>query len=584
MLGTKLRNRYHIVKELGVGGFGQTFLAQDCDFPGQPWCVVKQLKPQAKEPWMLQTARRLFDLEASVLARIGNHPQIPQLKAHFEEDEQFYLVQEFIEGDLLSKELKEGSIWSQQQALIFLQDTLETLKFIHDNQVIHRDLKPENIIRRYSDQKLVLIDFGSVKKITTLHDEEREDSEITVAIGTPAYMPVEQQGGKPTYNSDIYALGKIVIQGLTGVPPKRLNDDPQTGELLWRHLVNIDDFFADVISKMVKWNARDRYQTVAEITHDLTTYFGTLPTESLSLTSHSTPKRKPSQIDQIVRHLKHNPEITRIKKLLFCAYKQRWENSPRILSKYRTKFLLQELRKREPSLEDFSQCINNVVQTLNKKDKYQRVANSIINEVRLLYETSRPLEEEDNEAVSSSQVTAIRGGESNQTGSSSGYTNINTSGKSQSQIVSKERAKEKVEKTSSSFSEDEPSAADQSSGSENLEEDDHLPEEEGKYCNIFDLRYEVTRYTTPLRIKILLFSMLYYKIDFNEQDWSLIMNHQLDSLLKQIIEMFPNLTELESRLYATARHFSPEEGLTQVVGAIVQALRPLYEKGQPKVL
>lgn len=566
MLGTKLRNRYYIVRELGVGGFGQTFLAQDYDFPGQPWCVVKQLKPQVKEPWMLQTARRLFDLEASVLARIGNHPQIPQLKAHFEEDEQFYLVQEFIEGELLSKELKEGSIWSQEQALVFLQDTLDTLHFIHDNQVIHRDLKPENIIRRDSDQKLVLIDFGSVKKITTLHDQEVEDSEITVAIGTPAYMPVEQQGGKPTYNSDIYALGKIVIQGLTGISPKRLNEDAQTGEILWEHLVNLDDFFADVISQMVRWNARDRYQTVAEIINDLSPYLGTLPPPSS--TPRSTPKRNPSQIDKIVRNFKHNPEITRIKKLLFCAYKQRWENSPRILSKYRTKFLLQELRKREPSIEDFSQCLNNVVQTLNKKDKYQRVANSIINEVRLLYEISHPLEE-DSEVMSSSQVTDIRGGESNQTGSSSGYTNIKASDKAESQISSK--------KFQEADSENEQSAIAKSSDKLNQEE-------EGKSCNLFDLRYEVTRYTTPLRIKILLFSMLYYKIDFNEQDWSLIMNYQLDTLLKQIVQTFSNLTELENRLYATARNFNSEEGLTQVVGAVVQALRPFYEKGQPKIV
>jgi len=566
MLGTKLRNRYYIVRELGVGGFGQTFLAQDYDFPGQPWCVVKQLKPQVKEPWMLQTARRLFDLEASVLARIGNHPQIPQLKAHFEEDEQFYLVQDFIEGELLSKEFKEGSIWSQEQALIFLQDTLDTLRFIHDNQVIHRDLKPENIIRRYSDQKLVLIDFGSVKKITTLHDQEIEDSEMTVAIGTPAYMPVEQQGGKPTYNSDIYALGKIVIQGLTGIFPKRLNEDPKTGELLWQHLVDLDDFLADVISEMVRWNARDRYQTVAEIIHDLRPYLGTLSPPSL--TSLSSSKKAPSPIDQIVRNFKHDPEITRIKKLLFCGYKQRWENSPRILSKYRTKFLIQELRKRETSLEEFSQCINNVVQTLNKKDKYQRVANSIINEVRLLYEISRPLEEY-SEVMSSSQVTDIRGGESNQTGSSSGYTNINASDKAESQIISKE--------IQQADSENEHSAT--ATSSDKLHQ-----KEEGKSCNIFDLRYEVTRYTTPLRIKILLFSMLYYKIDFNEQDWSLIMNHQLDTLLRQIVQTFPNLTELENRLYATARNFNSEEGLTQVIGAVVQALRPFYEKGQPKIV
>ncbi|MFP4134678.1 MAG: hypothetical protein ACLFTJ_11050, partial [Halothece sp.] len=101
--------------------------------------------------------------------------------------------------------------------------------------------------------------------------------------------------------------------------------------------------------------------------------------------------------------------------------------------------------------------------------------------------------------------------------------------------------------------------------------------------NIFDLRYEVTRYTTPLRIKILLFSTLYYKIGFNEQDWSLMISHQLDSLLKQAIKMFPTLTELETRLYATAKNFEEKEGLTQAVGAIIQSIRPFYENGKPQL-
>ena len=567
MLGTKLRNRYSIIQELGVGGFGQTFLAQDCDFPGEPWCVVKQLKPQLKEPWMLQTARRLFNLEALVLARIGNHPQIPQLKAHFEEDEQFYLVQDFIEGELLSQELKEGQIWSQEQALLFLQDTLEVLRFIHENQVIHRDLKPENIIRRKSDQKLILIDFGSVKKITTLCDEEGDDSEFTVAIGTPAYMPVEQQGGKPSYNSDIYALGKILIQGLTGIPAKRLKDDPQTGELLWQHLVNIDYALADIISGMVKWNLRDRYQTVAEVMHDLQPYFQKLSARSRLTPTQPKPTR--STIDKIVRRLKQHPEITRIKKLLFCAYQYRWENNARILSQYRTKFLIQEIWKQEKTLKDFQARMNEVVKTLNKRDKYQVIANSILDEVKLLYDLSKPITEEEPENQASSQLTAIREGEGSQTNSSSSHTNLtpklNTEGEVQWQPVNQH------------------SIPDSDAVSPEIEEPTSSPAASINTCSVFDLRYEITRYTTPLRIKILLFSMLYYKISFNEQDWSLMMSHPLDSLLKQVVQMFPNLLELESRLYETARHFKQEEGLTPVVGAIIQSLRPFYEQGQPTV-
>lgn len=580
MLGTKLRNRYYIFKELGVGGFGQTFLAQDCDFPGQPLCVVKQLKPQAKESWMLQTARRLFDLEASVLARIGNHSQIPQLKAHFEEDEQFYLVQEYIEGNLLSEELKPDRFWTQDSAIAFLQDILQVLQFIHENQVIHRDLKPENIIRRQSDQKLVLIDFGSVKKITTLHDEDDENSEFTVVIGTPAYMPVEQQGGKPTYNSDIYALGKIVIQGLTGLSPKRLADDPHTGELVWRHLVNIDDFLAEVLTRMVKWNARDRYQNVAEIINDLSPYFNRQFSSKKQDHVCYDSEDASDTISKIVHEFKKHPEITRIKKLLFCAYKQHWENSSRVLIKYRTKFLLQELYQREPSFEGFQKSINDVVSTLNKKKKYQVVANFIIDQVKSLYQVSRDSANKEYKATAIPQVTAIKGVDPRENHSSQTETKLRQTTQSDSLALAKPLPEEALNSQDHSTH-----PTSDGNGQENFDQATYTSNENNQEqgCDIFDLRYEITRYTTPLRIKILLFSTLYYKVSFNEQDWSLMMSHHLDSLLKQLIQMFPTLPELETRLYATAKNFDEKEGLTQTVGAILQSLRPFYEDGQPKL-
>jgi serine/threonine-protein kinase len=425
MLGTKLRNRYLILKELGIGGFGHTFLAQDCDFPGQPWCVVKQLKPQSEETWVLQTARRLFDQEASVLARIGNHPQIPHLKAYFEEEEQFYLVQQYIEGSLLSEEFNGEKPWRQEDAIAFLEDILGILGFIHENQVIHRDLKPDNIIRRQSDQKLVLIDFGSVKKITVLNPETGEDSELTVAVGTPTYMPLEQQGGKPSYSSDIYALGKIVIQGLTGISPKKLSEDSETGELLWQHLVKIDHDFVDILSRMVKLCKRDRYQTATEVLEDLRPYLWNSPSAFQEIVPHKL-RQTSNTIDQIVRHFKQHPEISRIKKLLFCACKHRWENSSQVLMKHRTKSLLQELYQREPNLNSFQTSINGVVSTLNKKDKYQLVADLIINQVKYLYESSQRLaiDQYENYDADSSQLTDLSVAEHTQPSSSGIYVKL----------------------------------------------------------------------------------------------------------------------------------------------------------------
>jgi serine/threonine-protein kinase len=160
-----LASRYKIVKPLG-GGFGQTFLAQDLQLPNQPACVVKQLKLQLLKPQELAIAKRLFDSEAATLHDLGVHDQIPRLFAHFEQGGEFYLVQEFIEGETLESEIGAGKKWEQIKLISGLRDILHMLAFVHSCQVIHRDIKPDNLIRRRSDRKIVLIDFGSVKAIS----------------------------------------------------------------------------------------------------------------------------------------------------------------------------------------------------------------------------------------------------------------------------------------------------------------------------------------------------------------------------------------------------------------------------------
>src|ERR671933_63504 len=167
MLGKTLSGRYKIVKHLGGGGFGQTYIAEDLQLPGNPLCVVKQLKPKATEQLALQIARRLFDREAQVLYQLGNHDQIPRLLAHFEEEQEFYLVQEFIEGHELRQEMPIGVHLSETQVIAILQDILKVLEFVHQQDVIHRDIKPSNLIRRKRDGKIFLIDFGAVKQLST---------------------------------------------------------------------------------------------------------------------------------------------------------------------------------------------------------------------------------------------------------------------------------------------------------------------------------------------------------------------------------------------------------------------------------
>jgi tetratricopeptide (TPR) repeat protein len=259
MLGTILVGRYQIISHLGGGGFGETFVACDTQLPGSPQCVVKKLKPQANDPDTLQTARRLFDTEAQVLYKLGIHDRIPQLLAYFEEKQEFYLVQEFIEGHDLSQEIIPGKPLNQDQVICLLEEILEILDFVHQQQVIHRDINPRNIIRRKLDDKLILIDFGAVKQITTQVIVPSGKTKFTVAIGTPGYTPSEQAQGNPKFTSDIYALGILGIEALTGLSPEQLEKDAETGEIIWQNQTSVSQDFAKVLNKMVCYDFRERY-------------------------------------------------------------------------------------------------------------------------------------------------------------------------------------------------------------------------------------------------------------------------------------------------------------------------------------
>lgn len=272
MKGKLLGGRYQVVEILASGGFGQTFVAEDTHRPGNPQCVVKHLKPASINSGFLQNARRLFQSEAETLEKLGNHNQIPRLLAYFEENQEFYLVQEFIQGHTLSAELQAGKPWSESKVYQFLQEILNLLIFVHGHRVIHRDIKPDNLIRRQHDGKLVLVDFGSVKQawtqVVTAQGQTSatfaNSPPATIAIGTPGYMPTEQGRGRPQPNSDIYALGMIAIQALTGVTPTQLIEESDNGEIQWQHQAQVSEGLATVLTKMVRYHFKNRYQSAAE--------------------------------------------------------------------------------------------------------------------------------------------------------------------------------------------------------------------------------------------------------------------------------------------------------------------------------
>ncbi|HYW20767.1 MAG TPA: CHASE2 domain-containing serine/threonine-protein kinase [Nodularia sp. (in: cyanobacteria)] len=263
-----LGGRYQISQILGSGGFGRTYIAKDTQRPGNPLCVVKQLMPARRDTKFLEVARRLFNTEAEILELLGKHQQIPELLAYFEDNKEFYLIQEYIAGHTLNEELPPVQIVQDESFVIeMLKGVLEVLVFMHERRIIHRDIKPTNIIRRSEDNRLVLIDFGAVKLMQPPNSEQTELA--TVAIGTRGYAPPEQFAGHPRLSSDIYALGIIGIQAITGIPPQDLQPDLDTGNIMWRETVKVSDELAEILGKMVRYHFSDRYQNAAEVMQDL---------------------------------------------------------------------------------------------------------------------------------------------------------------------------------------------------------------------------------------------------------------------------------------------------------------------------
>ncbi len=269
MIGKVLQGRYQVVQNLGAGVFGQTYVAIDIETPENPKCVIKQLKANNTEPSYSETLRLRFLTETETLKFLGQHEQIPQLISHFEENERFYLVQEFIEGHSLAAELPTNQdpedLWSESEVIEFLREALKILQFVHSQDVIHCDVKPENFIRRACDNKLVLMDFGSIQPVDFGLDSVLPIYRIPVS--SLGYIPPEQFIGQTQPNSDIFAVGMIAIQALTGRTPRQLNKvAPTTNEIIWRlNDVLVSDYLAAILSQMIRYDFKDRYQSVTEI-------------------------------------------------------------------------------------------------------------------------------------------------------------------------------------------------------------------------------------------------------------------------------------------------------------------------------
>jgi serine/threonine protein kinase, bacterial len=266
-----INNRYRVIKTLGEGGFGQAYLAEDTQMPSGRRCVLKQLKPVATSPEVYQIVQERFQREAATLEKLGeNNPQIPRLYAYFSENQKFYLVQEWIEGQTLADLIAAQGPQSESVVCSILQALLPVLDFIHSQGIIHRDIKPENIILRAglpaAENQPVLIDFGAVRETMGTMVNSHNSLTSSIVIGTPGYMASEQAAGRPIPSSDLYSLGLVAIYLLTGLPPQSLESDPQTGEIIWRDKVgHVSMPLVSVIARSMRSHPRDRYSSANQM-------------------------------------------------------------------------------------------------------------------------------------------------------------------------------------------------------------------------------------------------------------------------------------------------------------------------------
>ena len=261
-----LQERYRPIQAIGSGGFGRAFLAADEDITRKTPCVIKQLYMENYRPEIFQKAKELFHQEAQRLDELGKHPQIPSLLAHFEQNQQLYLIQEWISGQTLDLELKEKGAYNETQIWEFLEEMLNILQYVHSHRVIHRDIKPSNIIRR-DDGKLVLIDFGIAKLLT-----DTALLKTGTIVGSPAYMAPEQIRGKAFWASDLYSLGVTSIHLLTQVPPLDMYDDPNDC-WVWRDFllpeIQVSNRLGKIIDKLLQHSIKERYQSADEVLANL---------------------------------------------------------------------------------------------------------------------------------------------------------------------------------------------------------------------------------------------------------------------------------------------------------------------------
>jgi serine/threonine protein kinase len=271
-VGQIVENRYRIIRQLGQGGFGRTYLALDSHQAGLH-CVLKEFAPQVEKEQDLKKAKELFEREASVLKKL-QHPQIPRFHSSLQvksaNKDFFFLVQDFVDGENYYQLLEQGKSFSEDEVVKLLQQVLPILTYIHSLDVVHRDISPDNLILRRTDNLPVLIDFGGVKQLPASQGFWfTQLGANRTLLGKKGYAPEEQlRQGKAFPCSDLYSLAVTALVLLTRLEPQELYDSYQ-GNWRWGKEIVASPSLEAVLKKMLAYKPSDRYQTANEVLKDL---------------------------------------------------------------------------------------------------------------------------------------------------------------------------------------------------------------------------------------------------------------------------------------------------------------------------
>ena len=315
-LGEIIVNRYQIISQLGYGGFGRTYLAEDL-LQSKQKCVVKEFAPQIEKKEELEKAKELFEREAKVLRRL-KHQQIPafhsSLQPKLGTKDFFFLVQDYVDGetyyDLLEKKQAQGKIFTEAEVIELLKKILPVLSYIHTKDVIHRDISPDNLMLRRSDGLPVLIDFGAVKQLPASKGFWfTKLAANRTLLGKKGYAPEEQlRQGKVFPSSDLYSLAVTALVLLTGKEPQKLYDSYQCD---WRWgEIKVSPKFASVLKRMLSYKPSDRYPSANEVLKDLN-FAATTKTRNPQISKIRTliaaPKRK--KVSAIATKFNHKTQV-----------------------------------------------------------------------------------------------------------------------------------------------------------------------------------------------------------------------------------------------------------------------------------